>query len=184
MWESSLLCSSRWWWWWWVTCVIIEELDVPVLLSRDGDGQRGVTQHFIDLARRFWGREKDWVSISTRGNEPQERFYPFSAEVKLNILTLNQQRESLYLSPSTSPPPLWLVGLVYLAARPTPASGPAAWSPCWRGRCVRRWRPWPCAPGRCSPGPPRSARRALRRQRSNALSVVEHKHKYEKFSSR
>lgn len=36
-----------------VTCVIIKELDVPVLLSCDGDWQRGMTQHFVDLAGSF-----------------------------------------------------------------------------------------------------------------------------------
>lgn len=33
-----------------VTCVVIKKLDVTVLLGCDGDGQRGVTQHFVDLA--------------------------------------------------------------------------------------------------------------------------------------
>lgn len=33
-----------------VTCVVVEELDVSVLLSCDGDWQRGMTQHFVDLA--------------------------------------------------------------------------------------------------------------------------------------
>lgn len=33
-----------------LTCVVVEELDVSVLLRRDGDGQRGVTQHLVDLA--------------------------------------------------------------------------------------------------------------------------------------
>lgn len=37
-----------------VTCVIVEEPDVPILLCRDGDGQRRVTQDFIDLTRRIW----------------------------------------------------------------------------------------------------------------------------------
>lgn len=48
------------------TCVIVEELDVPVLLSRDGDWQRGMTQHFVDLAGRFCAGEegrKDNISI-------------------------------------------------------------------------------------------------------------------------
>ena len=35
------------------TCVIIEELDVPVLLGGDGDRQRGMTQHFVDLTGSF-----------------------------------------------------------------------------------------------------------------------------------
>ena len=33
-----------------VTCVVVKELDVSVLLSCDGDWQRGMTQHFVDLA--------------------------------------------------------------------------------------------------------------------------------------
>lgn len=35
------------------TCVVIEELDVAVLLSGDGDRQRGMAQHFVDLAGSF-----------------------------------------------------------------------------------------------------------------------------------
>lgn len=34
--------------------VVVEELDVPVLLRRDGDGQRGVAEDFVDLARSAW----------------------------------------------------------------------------------------------------------------------------------
>lgn len=31
---------------------VVKELDVPVLLRRDGDGQSRVTQDFVDLTRR------------------------------------------------------------------------------------------------------------------------------------
>lgn len=31
--------------------IVVEELDVPVLLRRDGDGQRGVAEDLVDLAR-------------------------------------------------------------------------------------------------------------------------------------
>lgn len=51
---------------WISTCVVIEELDVPVLLSCDGDWQRGMTQNFVDLAGSFCAEAdgtKDNVSI-------------------------------------------------------------------------------------------------------------------------
>lgn len=34
-----------------VTCVVVEEADVSILLRRDADRQRGVTEHPVDLAR-------------------------------------------------------------------------------------------------------------------------------------
>lgn len=34
--------------------VVVEELDVPVVLRRDGDGQRGVAEDLVDLARSAW----------------------------------------------------------------------------------------------------------------------------------
>lgn len=36
------------------TCVVVVELDVAVLLSRDGDGESRVTQHFVNLTGRTW----------------------------------------------------------------------------------------------------------------------------------
>ena len=35
-----------------LAAVVVVELDVAVLLGRDGDGQRGVAQHLVDLAGR------------------------------------------------------------------------------------------------------------------------------------
>lgn len=32
-----------------VTCVVVEETDVSVVLSCDGDGQNRMTQHFVDV---------------------------------------------------------------------------------------------------------------------------------------
>lgn len=37
--------------------VVVEELDVPVLLRRDGDGQRGVAEDLVDLTGSAWGAE-------------------------------------------------------------------------------------------------------------------------------
>lgn len=38
-----------------LTCVVVEEADVAILLSRDADGQGGMTQHFVDLTGRVCG---------------------------------------------------------------------------------------------------------------------------------
>lgn len=38
-----------------LTCVVVEEADVSILLRRDADGQRGVTEHPVDLAGLLCG---------------------------------------------------------------------------------------------------------------------------------
>lgn len=39
--------------------VVVEELDVSVLLRRDGDGQRGVAEDFVDLTGSVWFENKN-----------------------------------------------------------------------------------------------------------------------------
>lgn len=34
--------------------IVVEELDVPILLRCDGDGQRGVAEDLVDLAGSSW----------------------------------------------------------------------------------------------------------------------------------
>lgn len=39
--------------------VVVEELDVSVLLRRDGDGERGVAEDFVDLTGSIWFENKN-----------------------------------------------------------------------------------------------------------------------------
>lgn len=48
---------------WLHTSVVIVELDVAVLLSRDGDGESRVTQHFVNLTGRTWGGRNLFIYI-------------------------------------------------------------------------------------------------------------------------
>lgn len=59
------------------TRVIVEEPDVPILLCRDGDGQRRVTQDFIDLTRRIW-----------RSNRPERIMGLYQSLIMQNHLLL------------------------------------------------------------------------------------------------
>lgn len=44
--------------------IVVEELDVSVLLRRDGDGQRGVAEHLVDLAGGAWSAGSRPATIS------------------------------------------------------------------------------------------------------------------------
>lgn len=52
--------------------IVVEELDVSVLLRRDGDGQRGVAEHLVDLAGGAWSagtrRRVREFFVSRKGN--------------------------------------------------------------------------------------------------------------------
>lgn len=55
--------------------IVVEELDVSVLLRRDGDGQRGVAEHLVDLAGGAWSAGSRPATISAvAGSERKGNF--------------------------------------------------------------------------------------------------------------
>lgn len=46
--------------------IVVEELDVPVLLRRDGDGQRGVAEDLVDLAGSAWSAASTLATITAQ----------------------------------------------------------------------------------------------------------------------
>lgn len=44
-----------------LTCVVVKELNVAILLSRDGDWKRRMTQHFVDFT---WSVCEKQASVS------------------------------------------------------------------------------------------------------------------------
>lgn len=54
--------------------IVVEELDVSVLLRRDGDGQRGVAEHLVDLAGGAWSAGTRPATVNAVGQSREVLF--------------------------------------------------------------------------------------------------------------
>lgn len=87
-----------------VTCVVVKEANVSVILSCDGDRQSRMTQHFVDVTGSIW-RNIKMMSLLIGFSSP--------------LLSSTFLFLSSYLLPSS-----------HLATHWPPSSGGAAASPC------------------------------------------------------
>lgn len=74
--------------------IVVEELDVSVLLRRDGDGQRGVAEHLVDLAGGAWSAGTRPATISAVGGSES---FLFQERETLQSLTCRCQQRVAFI---------------------------------------------------------------------------------------